>query len=90
MSTPNLEALVRLSAGVRVFFVLKMLRGHWQMVLSPATQPSFTIVTPDRLYKPRRVPQEVLNTTVFFQGVARDVLDRLIKITYLLCVDNVL
>ena len=44
------------------------------MPLAPEAQEVFTIVTPDGLFTPTRVPQGVLNATSYFQGVMTDLL----------------
>ena len=44
------------------------------MPLAPEAQEVFTIVTPDGLFTPTRVPQGVLSATSYFQGVMTDLL----------------
>ena len=44
------------------------------MPLAPEAQEVFTIVTPDGLFTPTRVPQGVLNVTSYCQGVMTDFL----------------
>ena len=44
------------------------------MPLAPEAPGVFTIVTPDGLFSPTRVPQGVLNATSYFQGVMTDLL----------------
>ena len=44
------------------------------MSLAPEAQEVFTIVTPESLFTPTRVPQGVLNATSYVQGVMTDLL----------------
>ena len=44
------------------------------MPLAPEAQEVFTIITPDGLFTPTRVPQGVLKATSYFQGVMTDLL----------------
>ncbi|CAM9128588.1 unnamed protein product [Sphacelaria rigidula] len=55
--------------GAQCFGKLDLLQGYSQMSLAPEAQEIFTIVTPDGLLTPTRVPQGVLNATASFQGV---------------------
>ena len=55
--------------GAKCFGKLDLLQGYWQMPLAPEEQEVFTIVTPDGLFTPIRVPQGVFNATSYFQGV---------------------
>ena len=63
---PNQEDMREL-LGAKYFGKLDLLQGYWQMPLSPEAQEVFTIVTPDGLFAPTRVPQGVLNATSYFK-----------------------
>ena len=54
---PNQEDMREL-LGAKCFGKLDLLQGYWQMPLAPEAQEVFTIVTPDGLFTPTRVPQE--------------------------------
>ena len=60
--------------GAKCFGKLDLLQGYWQMPFAPEAQEVFTIVTPDGLFTPTRVPQGVLNATSYCQGVMTDLL----------------
>ncbi|CAN0052045.1 unnamed protein product [Sphacelaria rigidula] len=49
------------------------------MPLVPEAQEVFGIVTPDGFFTPTRVPQGLLNATVYFQGVLTDIFSILLK-----------
>ena len=59
---PNQEDMREL-LGAKCFGKLDLLQGYRQMPLAPEAQEVFTIVTPDGLFFPTRVPQGVLNAT---------------------------
>ena len=71
---PNQEAERADLQGATCFGKLDMLQGYWQMPLAVEAQEVFTITTPEDLFTPTRVPQGVLNATVYFQGVVTEVL----------------
>ena len=71
---PNQEDMMRELLGAKCFWKLFLLQGYRQMPLAPDAQEVFTIVTPDGLFTPTRVPQGVLNATSYFQGVMTDLL----------------
>ena len=73
---PNHEDMRDL-LGAKFFGKLDLLQGYWQMPLAPEAQEVFTMVTPDGLFTPTRVPQGVLNATAYFQGVMTDLLQGL-------------
>ena len=60
--------------GAKWFGKLDLLQGYWQIPMASKAQDFFTIVTPDGLFNPTRVPQGVLNATSYFQGVMNDLL----------------
>ena len=60
--------------GANCFGKLDLLQGYWQMPLAPEVQEVFTVVTPDGLFTPTRVPQGVLNATSYCQRVMTDLL----------------
>ena len=68
MPMSNLEDKASLLAGATAWCTLDMLQGYWQMPLSENAQEMFTMVTPEGLFTPRRVPPEVLNATGYFQA----------------------
>ena len=70
---PNLDDMREL-LGAKCFGNLDLLQGDGQMPLAPEAQEVFTIVTPDGLFTPTRVPQGVLNATSYFKGVMTDLL----------------
>ena len=63
MPMPNLEDKASLFAGATAWCTLDMLRGYWQVLLSEEAQEMFTMVTPEGMFTPRRVPAGVLNAT---------------------------
>lgn len=63
---PNQEVSMPKLSAARFYGSLDMLQGYWQLPLSPEVQDIFTIATPDGLYTPTRVPQGLLNATLFF------------------------
>ena len=46
-----------------------MLQGYWQMPLAAEALEVSTIATPEGVFTPTRVPQDVLNATAYLQGV---------------------
>ena len=75
MPITNLEDKASLFAGATAWCTLDMLQGYWQVPLSEDAQEMFTMVTPDGLFTPRRVPPRVPNATGYFQATMGDVLD---------------
>ena len=70
---PNQEDMRELLGG-KCFWKLDLLQWYWQMPLAPDAPGVFTIVTPDGLVTPSRVPQGVLNAASYFQSVMSDLL----------------
>ena len=60
--------------SVRFFGKLDLLQGYWQMPLAEEARETLTITTPLGLFTPTRVPQGVLNATVYFQDVMTEFL----------------
>ena len=52
-----------------------MLQGYWQVPLGKDAQTMFTMVTPNGLSTPRRVPPGMLNHTGYFQATLCDVFE---------------
>lgn len=73
---PNHEADLVNVLGSSCFGKADMLQGYWQMLLAADAQNVFTITTPDGLFTPTRVPQE-LNASGYFQGTMTELLARL-------------
>ncbi|CAN0012806.1 unnamed protein product [Sphacelaria rigidula] len=71
---PNQESDMRDLLSARFFGELDLLQGYWQMPLAEEAQEIFTITTPLSLFTPKRVPQGVLNATVYFQGIITELL----------------
>ena len=74
---PRQEQDVSVMQGATHFCTLDILQGYYQMPLAQDAQELFTIVTPDGLYTPTRVPQGVLNATSFLQGHMSNILQGL-------------
>ena len=89
MPMPNLEDKASLFAGATAWCTLDMLQGYWQVSLSEGGQEMFTVVTPEGLFTPRRVPPEVLNATGYFQATMGDVLEKHIDKICLMWVDDI-
>lgn len=66
MPIPNLEELGRKMAGASVSCTLDLLQGSRQCPLDEAAQEVFAMATGEGLFKPKRVPQRVLNATSYF------------------------
>ena len=65
---PSQEADMVDLLSARFFGKLDLLQGYWQMPLAEEAREIFTITTPRGLFTPTRLPQGVLNATVYFQG----------------------
>ena len=89
MPMPNLEDKASLFAGADAWCTLNMLQGYWQVPLSEDAQEMFTMVTPEGLFTPRRVPPGVLNATGYFQATTGDVLEGYIDKICLVWVDDI-
>ena len=63
MPMPNLEVKASLFASATAWCTLDMLQGYYQVPLSEDAQEMFTMVSPDGLFTPRRVPLGVMNAT---------------------------
>ena len=70
---PNQDDMPELLEA-KCFGKLDLVKGYGQMPFPPEAQEVFTIVTPDGLFTPTRVPQGLLNATSYFQGVMTDLL----------------
>ena len=86
---PNLKDKASLFTGATAWCKLDMLQGYWQVPLSEDAQEMFTMVTPEGLFTPRRVPPGVLTSTGYFQATMGDVLDGYIDKICLVCVDDI-
>ena len=75
MPLPNLEDKASLFADATAWCTLDLLQGYWQVPLREDDQEMFTMVTPEGLFTPRRVPPGVLNATGYFQATTGDVLE---------------
>ena len=56
MPKPNLENKASLFAGATAWRTLDIQQVYWQVPLSEDAQDMFTMVTPEGLFIPRRVP----------------------------------
>ena len=74
VSMPYLEDKAPLVVGVTAWCTLDRLQGYWEVPLSDDIKEILTIVTPEGLLSPRRVPPGVLNATGYFQATMGDVL----------------
>ena len=70
----------------RFFGKLDLFQGYWQMPLAEEAREIFKITTPLGLFTPTRVPQGVLNSTAYIQGVMTE---RLVGIKCKIWVDDV-
>lgn len=68
------EAQVSVLKGARCFGKIDLLQGYWQTPLKESARELFTIVTPEGLLMPTRVPQGLLNCTGYSQAVVVDIL----------------
>ena len=72
-----------------VFCTMDCLQGYWQCLLVEEAREYFTFVTGDGLFTPTCVPQGVMNTTLYFQGMMMEVLGNLVGRACLIYVDDV-
>ena len=89
MPMPNLEDKAFLFAGATAWYTLDMLQSYWQVPLSEDVQEMFTMVMPEGLFTPRRVPPGGLNATGYLQAMMGDVLDGYIDEICLEWVDDI-
>ena len=89
MPMTNLEDKACLFAGATAWCTLDMLHACWQVPLSEDAQEMFTMVTPEGLFTPRRVPAGVLNASGYFQATMGDLLDGYIDEICLVWVDDI-
>ena len=75
MPTPNVADKAFLLAGAISWRTLGLLKGYWQVPLSEDYLEMFTMVTPEGLFTPLRVPPAVLNATGYFQATMGDGLE---------------
>ena len=76
MRNPEIEG--EKCADAVAFCTMDCLQGYWQYPLAEEAREYFTFVTGDGLFMPTRVPQGVMNVTLYFQGMMTEVLGHLV------------
>ena len=76
-------------AGAVAFCTMDCLQGYWQCPLAEEAREYLMFVTGDDLFTSTRVPQGVMNSTSYFQGVMIEVLRNLVGRPCLIYVDGV-
>lgn len=62
-------------AGAFAWCTLDMIQGYWRALLSRNSQETYTMVAPELLSTPCRVPPGVVDTTAYFHGTMGDIFE---------------
>jgi hypothetical protein len=76
---PDVDATLHTAAGEEYFFSGDLLKGFWQVEVSPDSRHLFSFMTPDGVFEPTRLPMGATDSPLYFQAVISEVFQDLIK-----------
>ncbi|KAE8901511.1 hypothetical protein PF010_g12839 [Phytophthora fragariae] len=89
-ATPNLAVVTQSVKGAYGFGPFNLLKGFWQLPLSPTSQELFSFLTEDGVFTPTRVPQGASDSALHFQAQMQECFRSLLYNAALVWIDDIL
>ncbi|POM67663.1 Hypothetical protein PHPALM_16295, partial [Phytophthora palmivora] len=87
---PNLDVALDQVSGSHGFAKFDLMKGFWQMPLHPDSQELMSFMREDSVFKPLRVPQGAMDSSVHFQNQLQDVFRELLGRHCLIWIDDII